>query len=66
MNFAHYLVNSTIFDKKVLKIKYGCRFSLQISCKIFLIVRIIERELKKNCIVLHIKWPLLLSDFNEP
>ena len=40
-------------------------FSVQILCKIFLIIRRIQRDVIINVKSLHVKLPLFLSDFNE-
>jgi hypothetical protein len=41
------------------------RFSLQFLSETFLILRRIEQDVIKMCVVLHVKYPLLLSDFND-
>jgi len=51
------------FSKKLLNIKCGFRFSLQILTERFLIVRKIEQDKIKMYIGLHVKHPLFLSDF---
>ena len=54
------------FRKKLLlNIKCVFRFSLQLLPETFLILRKIERDLIKTYIVLHVKYPVFLSDFNE-
>jgi len=56
-----------IFEKKrVLNTKCVFLCSLQLLSKTFLILRKIERDMiKKLYIGLHVKYPLLLSDFNR-
>jgi hypothetical protein len=62
--FPHYLIRGTIFDTRVLSIK--CVFDFLCNFETFLILRRIERDMiKKNCIALHVKCPLLLLNFNE-
>jgi hypothetical protein len=46
--FAHYLINGTIFNRKLLNIKCLFWFSLQLLSETFLILRRIERVLIKN------------------
>ena len=53
------------FRKKLLNIKYVFWFSLQHLCETFLILRRTARDKIKMCIVLHVKYPLLLSDFKD-
>jgi hypothetical protein len=40
-------------------------FSLQILSEKFLILRSIGNDMIKKCIILHVKYPLFLPDFNE-
>jgi hypothetical protein len=42
--FPNYLINGTVWEEKLLNIKYVFRFSLQVLSKIFLVLRIILRE----------------------
>jgi len=42
------------------------RLSLQFSSAAFLILRRNERDMMKMYIILHVKYTLFLSDFNEP
>ena len=53
------------FRKKVLNMKSVLWFSLKIWPETFSILRRTEREMIKIYIGLHIKYRLLLSDFNE-
>ena len=46
--FAHYLINGTIFEKKLLTIKRVFWFSLQLLSETFLILRRTERDMIKN------------------
>jgi hypothetical protein len=63
--FAHYLINCAISEKKLLNIKCLFWFCLQILFqKIFILIRA-ERNMIKIYIVLRVKYPLFLSDFNE-
>jgi hypothetical protein len=48
----HYLINGTIFVKKLLSMKYVFSFSVQILSKIFLI----QREIKRD-IIINVKSP---------
>jgi len=50
--FPHYLINGTIFEKKVLKTKYLFWISLQRLSETFLILRRNERDMIKN-----VHWP---------
>ena len=43
--FPHYLINSMIFGKKLLNIKFVFRFSLQLLSETFLILRRTERDM---------------------
>ena len=52
-------------NKKLLNIKCVLRLSLQIASEKFLILRRTERYMIKNYIGIHVKYPFLLSDFNE-
>ena len=64
--FPHYLINGTIFGKKVLNTKCEFWFSLQLLSETFLILRITERDMiKKSYFVLRVKYPLFLSDFSK-
>jgi hypothetical protein len=64
--FFPHLKNGTIFEKKkLLKMKSAFWFSLQLSSETFLILGRTERDMIKNYIGLHVKYPLFLSDFNE-
>ena len=64
--FPHYLINDKIFrgKKKLLNLTCVLWFSLQILCET-LILRRNERDISCTCIGLHVKCPLLLSDFNK-
>jgi hypothetical protein len=63
--FRHYFINETIFVKQSLNIKCVFWFHLQLLFKKFLIVRIIQRDTVINVKILHVKYPLFLSDFNQ-
>jgi len=63
--FSHYLINGTICGKKVIEHKRFFLFSLQLLSETFLILRRTGRDMIKMCIGLHVKYPLLLSDFSE-
>jgi hypothetical protein len=63
--FPHYLVNGTIFGRKLLNIKRVFRVFLQLLSETFFIVGRTERDMIEMCVGLHVKWPLFLSDFNE-
>ena len=45
--FPHYLINGTIFGKKLLNTKCVFRFSLQLLSETFLILRRTERDMMK-------------------
>jgi hypothetical protein len=61
--FRHYLINGTIFGKKLLNIKCMFWFSLQLLSETFLILTIIQRDTIINVHRSSCKVPLLLSDF---
>ena len=46
--FRHYLINDTIFGKKVPEIKYVFRFSLHLLSKAFLMLRRSQRNIVEN------------------
>lgn len=56
--FRRYIANCTIFGKKYW-------FFLQILSKIFVVLKIIQRDILINAECLHVKYPLLFSDINE-
>jgi hypothetical protein len=62
--FPHFLINTTILEKRKLITKRVFWFSLHLS-ETFLILRRTERDVIKMYIGLHVKYPLFLSDFNE-
>ena len=64
-NFRHYLINGTIFGKKLLNIKCVFWVSLQLLFETFLILRRIQRDIVIMWKHLQVKYPLFLSDFNE-
>jgi hypothetical protein len=59
------LSKKTRFRKKDSIDERCCLFSLQLLSEKFLILRRNERDIKIY-IGLHVKYPLLLSDFNDP
>ena len=63
--FPHYLNKAWFSKRKLLNIKYVFRSSLQPLSETFFILGRTERERSKTCIGLHVKYPLLLSAFNE-
>ena len=63
--FPHYLINGTIFEKKLLNTKWLFWFSLQLLSETFLILRRTERDRIKNVHRSSCKVPLFLWDFNE-
>jgi hypothetical protein len=65
--FPRYLINGTIFGKKLFNTKCVFQISLKLLSETFLILRRTERDIIKKCtyIGLHVKYRLLLSDFNE-
>ena len=63
--FPHYLINGTIFEKKIIEHKMcGLIFSASLS-QTFIILSRTERVMITNVITLHVKYPLFLSDFKE-
>jgi hypothetical protein len=63
--FPHYLINGTNFEEKALNTKCVFLFSLQRLTETFFILRRNERHMIKMHIGVDLKYPLLLSDFNE-
>jgi hypothetical protein len=63
--FPYYLINGTIFGKKILRIKCPFWFSLQLLSETFLVIKRIQRDIIINVHRCSCKVPLLLSDFNE-
>jgi hypothetical protein len=63
--FPHYLINGTIFGKRLLNIKCVFWFYLQLLSETFIILRRIQRDIIINVHRSSCKVPLLLSDFNE-
>jgi hypothetical protein len=63
--FPHYLINGTIFEKKLLNTKCVFWFSLHLLSETFLIVRRINWDITINVHTPSCKVPLLLSDFND-
>jgi len=65
-HYTHYLINDTIFDKKLLlNIKFVFWFSLHILSETFLVLRKPERNVIKILYWFDVTYPLFLSDFNE-
>jgi len=63
--FRHYLINGTIFEKKLLNTKCVFWFSLQLLSETFLILRGIERDvIKRMYIGLRVKYRLFRLDLN--
>ena len=65
--FPHYLIKGKIFGvrKILLNIKCVFWFSLQLLSATFPIIRRIQRDMIKKSKRLLVKFPLLLSDFNQ-
>ena len=61
--FPHYLVNGTIFEEKVLNIKYVFRVSLQLLSEAFLILREIQRDMIINVYRLSFKVLVIFVRF---
>ena len=63
--FPHYLINGTVFDKKLFNTKCLFWFSLRLLYETFLIRRRIQRDIIINVQRSSYKLPLFLSDFTE-
>jgi hypothetical protein len=63
--WPHYVINATILEKNLLSIKCVFLFSLQLLSETVHILSGTGRDMIKIYIGLHVKYPLLLSDFNE-
>ena len=64
--FPHYLINGTIFGRKLLNIKcVFFSFFLQLLSEIFVILRRIQRGTVMSVRRASEKYPLFLSDFNK-
>ena len=61
--FSNYLINSTVFEKRVIDHKCVLILSTLLS-EIFIIIRRSNRNIIKMSIDLHVKYPLFFSDFN--
>jgi hypothetical protein len=61
--FPHYLINGTIFRKKLLNIKCVFGFSLQSLSETFLILRTIQRDIIINVNRFSCKVPVILAEF---
>jgi hypothetical protein len=57
--------SGTILEKRLQNNKYTFLFSLQILSEKRFILRRIERDIKKTCIGLSLKYRLFSSDLNE-
>ena len=62
--FSYYLINGTI-KKNILSVKCVFRFTLQISCKIFLILRRTERDIIINVQKPPVKYTFFMSELNN-
>ena len=63
--FRHYLINGTIFWKKLLKIKCVFWFSIQLLSQTFLILRRIQRDIVQNVGTSSCKVPVILVGFQR-
>jgi len=64
--FPHYLINGTVFEKKLPNTKCVFWFPLQRLSQTFLILRITGRDMIKNIYIgLYVKYLLFLPDSNE-
>jgi hypothetical protein len=59
-NFPHYLINNTIFGKRLVNTKYVFWFYLQLLSETFLIIRRNERDTIKNVYLSSCKVPFIL------
>jgi hypothetical protein len=62
--FPRFLINGTIFEKKVIKQKMSVLMFFTIFIESFLILRRNEQDMIKMYFGFHVKYPLFLSDFN--
>jgi hypothetical protein len=63
--FPHYLINSTIFEKKLLKVNCVFCFLYGFYLKHFYFYEDVSSIWSKTYTGLHVVYPLILSDFNE-
>ena len=63
--FPNYLINGTIFEKKLLNTKCVFWFSLQLFSETFLILRRTERDIIKNVYRALCKVSVIVVHFNE-
>ena len=63
--FPHYLINGTIFGKKLPNTKCVFRFSIQLLSETFFILRRIQRDIIKNVYRSSCKVPVIVVTFYE-
>ena len=63
--FPHYVINGSIFEKKIFNHKMSVLIFVTTFSETFLILRRIQRDIIINGIGFHVKYSLFLSRFNQ-
>jgi hypothetical protein len=63
ITLLHYLINCTIFGKKLLNVKYVFSLSLQLLSETFLILRRIQQDMIKNVLIFSYELSIVLVKF---